>query len=269
MKGSGKSERFAALRRAARVWAIAAIHGEAQRLSALHAALESRFGPGDRLVYLGNYLGCGPSIVETMDELLRFRRALIARPGLFAYDVVYLRGSQEEMWQKLQQLQFAVNPREVLDWMLSRGVASTLVAYGGDPKQGMAAARDGAISITRWTNQLRAGVAKMPGHQILLSSLRRAAYTDDGALLFVHAGVDTSRPLEAQGDVLWWGGSSFGEWAAPYQGFKRVVRGFDAAHSGLVRTAHSLSIDGGSGFGGKLAAVCVDRTGEVVERIEV
>lgn len=265
MKGN---EKFAALHRATRVWAIAAIHGEARRLAAVHAALEPRFGPGDRLVYLGNYLGCGPQVVETMDELLRFRRALIARPGMFNYDVVYLRGSQEEMWQKLQQLQFAINPREVLDWMLSRGVAATLTAYGGDPKQGLAAARDGAVSITRWTNQLRAGVARHLGHQILLSSLRRAAFTDDGALLFVHAGVDPSRPLEAQRDVLWWGSGGFGEWPAPYQGFRRVVRGFDLAHAGLVRTQHSLSVDGGCGYGGKLIAVCLDTAGEIVERIE-
>jgi serine/threonine protein phosphatase 1 len=103
---------------------------------------------------------------------------------------------------------------------------------------------------------------------MLLSSLRRAAYTDDRALLFVHAGVDASRPLEAQGDVLWWGASGFGEWRTPYQGFRLVVRGFDPAHAGLVGSAYSLSIDGGSGFGGKLMAVCVDRTGEVAERIE-
>lgn len=262
------SERFAALRRAQRVWAVAAIHGDAQRLAAIHAGLEQRFASGDRLVYLGNYLGRGAAVVETMDELLRFRRALIAQPGMFAYDVVYLRGSQEEMWQKLQQLQFAVNPREVLDWMLSHGVAATLTAYGGDIKQGLAAARDGAVSITRWTNQLRAGVAKMPGHQALLSSLRRAAYTDDGALLFVHAGVDASRPLEAQRDVLWWGASGFGQWQAPYQGFRLVVRGYDHGHGGMTRTPFGLTVDDGCGFGGKLTAVCVDATGEVVEWIE-
>src|SRR5262249_39954467 len=118
-RAMNRSERFAPLRRAARVWAIAAIHGEAQRLASIHAALSPRFGAGDRLVYLGNYLGRGSDIVATIDELLRFRREIIARPGTFAYDLVYLRGSQEEMWQKLQQLQFAINPREVLDWMMS------------------------------------------------------------------------------------------------------------------------------------------------------
>jgi serine/threonine protein phosphatase 1 len=262
------SERFAALRRASRVWAVAAIHGEAERLAGIHAALEPRFAPGDRLVYLGNYLGRGAGVIATVNELLRFRRALIARPGLFAYDIAYLRGTQEEMWQKLQQLQFAINPREVLDWMLSHGVAATLAAYGGDARQGLAAARDGAMSITRWTNQLRAGVAAMPGHRDLLSGLRRAAYTDDGALLFVHAGVDASRPLEAQGDVLWWGTSGFGQWNAPYQGFRLVVRGYDHAHGGMVRGPFGLTIDDGCGFGGKLIAACLDRGGEVIEWIE-
>lgn len=262
------SERFAPLRRAARVWAVAAIHGEVGRLASLHAALAPRFTSGDRLVYLGNYLGRGAEIVTTVNELLRFRRELIARPNLFAYDIAYLRGSQEEMWQKLQQLQFAINPREVLEWMISHGVGATLTAYGGDVKKGLAAAREGATSITRWTNQLRSGVAGYPGHQALLSSLKRAAYTDDGSLLFVHAGVDSSRPLEAQGDALWWGGTGFGHWHEPYEGHRLVVRGYDHGHGGMTRGPFSLTIDDGCGFGGNLVAACIDRSGEVVEWIE-
>jgi serine/threonine protein phosphatase 1 len=262
------SDRFAPLRRAARVWAIAAVHGESQRLASLHAALSPRFTVGDRLVYLGNYLGRGGDIAGTIDELLRFRREIIARPGVFAYDVAYLRGSQEEMWQKLQQLQFAINPREVLDWMLSHGVGATLAAYGGDAKKGMAAARDGAVSITRWTSQMRAGLAGHPGHQALLSSLKRAAFTDDGSLLFVHAGIDATRPLAAQGDALWWGASGFGHWQAPYEGYRLVVRGYDHGHGGMTRGPFSLTIDDGCGFGGNLVAACIDRGGEVIEWIE-
>lgn len=262
------SEKFVPLRRAARVWAVAAIHGEAQRLAALHRALATRFEPGDRLVYLGNYIGRGTEIVATVDELLRFRREIIARPGMFAYDVVYLRGSQEEMWQKLQQLQFAVNPREVLEWMLSHGVGTTIAAYGADAQKGIAAARDGAVSITRWTNQLRAGVAGHAGHQALLSSLKRAAYTDDGSMLFVHAGIDASRPLAAQRDALWWGASGFGHWDAPYENYRLVVRGYDHGHGGMTRGPFALTIDDRCGFGGKLIAACLDRGGEVIEWIE-
>ncbi|MBI3707510.1 MAG: hypothetical protein HY246_07515 [Proteobacteria bacterium] len=264
-----EQDRFATLKRAARLWTVASIHGEASRLAALHAALGPRLGPHDRLVYLGNYFGHGREIVATVNELLRFRRHVIAQPRMFASDVVFLRGSQEEMWQKLLQLQFAVNPREVLGWMLSQGAEATLVAYGGDASRGMVAARDGAVSITRWTTALRQAMAVHPGHQALLSSLRRAAFTDDSKLLFVHAGLDPSRPLGAQSDSFWWGSSAFAKLTEPYQGFRLIVRGFDRAHGGLVRNAVTLTIDAGCGFGGHLLAVCLSPDGDIVDRIEV
>ena len=84
-------EKFAILRKSQRVWAVAAIHGEAARLDALHREIERRFAPGDRLVYLGNYLGHGAEVRATLDKLLAFRRELIARPGMFAADA----GSKE------------------------------------------------------------------------------------------------------------------------------------------------------------------------------
>ena len=72
---------FATLRAARRIWAVASIHGEADRLRALHQALGARFLYGDRLVYLGNILGRGARVRETVDEVLAFRRALLAQPG--------------------------------------------------------------------------------------------------------------------------------------------------------------------------------------------
>src|SRR3546814_19707866 len=76
-------EKFAVLRRCRRVWAVAAIHGEVERLDSLHIALGERFAVGDRLVYLGNYLGHGPAVTATVDRLLSFPRAPIAQPGMF------------------------------------------------------------------------------------------------------------------------------------------------------------------------------------------
>jgi serine/threonine protein phosphatase 1 len=261
--------KFAKVRHAARIWAVAAIHGDAPRLTALHDALAERFEETDRLVYLGNYLGRGRDIVATIDELLRFRRELIAQPRMFASDIVYLRGSQEEMWQKLLQLQFAIDPKQVLEWMLTQGVEATIAAYGGDPRKGIAAARDGAMSITRWTSGLRAGMAARPGHQSLVSALRRAAYSDTGHLLFVHAGVDPSRPLSAQSDSLWWGSAGFAKLDAPYEGFKLVVRGHDRAHGGVVRANYTLTVDAGCGYGGPLCAVCLSPEGELLDKIEI
>jgi serine/threonine protein phosphatase 1 len=269
------TEKFAILRRATRVWAVAAIHGEAGRIAGLHDELARRLVAGDRLVYLGNYFGHGREIIATVDEILRFRRWFIAQPLMFASDAAYLRGSQEEMWQKLLQLQFAVNPREVLDWMLAQGLGATLAAYGGTPARALAAARDGPRSITRWTSELRQAIALRAGHQPLLSALRRAAYTDDGRLLFVHAGLDPARPLSAQSDSLWWGSPAFARLEQPYEGFQLVVRGFDRAHSGLrsgaplVGGPFTLTADGGCGFGGPLVAACLSAAGELVDQIAV
>ncbi|SVD03386.1 uncharacterized protein METZ01_LOCUS356240, partial [marine metagenome] len=77
---------IAVLKAARRVWAVSAVHGEVDRLRAIHNQLEQHFTPGDRLVYLGNYLGYGPRIIETVDELLLLRRAMLARFNLFDGD---------------------------------------------------------------------------------------------------------------------------------------------------------------------------------------
>ena len=261
------SEIFARLVRPQRIWAVAAIHGDAPRLIELHAALAARLGKGDRLVYLGGYLGHGAGIAATLDELVRFRRLFLARRLAFPGDIAFLRGSQEEMWQKLLQLQFAPNPREVLQWMLDHGVGATLEAYGGDPRQGLSAARDGALAITRWTGSLRAALDAHPGHRQLLTGIKRYALTQDGALLFVHAGVDPGKPLDLQRDVLWWGGANILELEAPYGSFRRIVRGYDRRHGGLVESPHAVSLDGGSGFGGPLIAACFAPDGTLLDSI--
>src|ERR1700761_9048224 len=90
--------RFGLLVGRRRVWAVSSIHAEVERLRTIHVAIERRLQPGDALVYLGNMIGRGTAVRETVDELLSFRRAFISRPGAFASDLVYLRGSQEEMW---------------------------------------------------------------------------------------------------------------------------------------------------------------------------
>jgi serine/threonine protein phosphatase 1 len=263
-----QGDKYAILRRCRRVWAVASIHSQAQRLTALHRSLEEQFQPGDRLVYLGNATGHGTAATETIDELLAFRRRIIARPGMFAADVAHLRGSQEEMWFKLLQLQLAPNPREVLDWMLAQGVDATIAAYGGDVGQGRALAAQGAVALTRWTGSLRAAMQRHAGHEARMTALRRAAYTDDATLLFVHAGLDPNRPLTAQNDSLWWNAGGFGRLDHAFDGFRRVIRGFDRAHAGIRVNPFTTSIDAGCGFGGPLIAACFDPGGEIVAVIE-
>ncbi len=260
--------RFATLVGCRRVWAVSAIHAEHDRLRRFHDALFARLRPLDGLVYLGNMIGRGAALNETVEELLAFRREFLARRFALAKDLVFLRGSQEEMWQKLLELQFAPNPVEVLTWMLDHGIGGALAAYGADPRQGLAACRAGPVTITRWTASLRSAINAAPGHASLLTALRRAAFTADGALLFVHAGLDPSQPLTAQQDSFWWGGAGFLDQAVPYAGFRKIVRGFDRHHGGLQVTAHAVSIDRGCGFGGPLACACLALDGSIEESFE-
>lgn len=259
---------FSILAPGRRVWAIGAIHGEADRLRQLHAALGERMARSDRLVYLGNYLGYGPDVIGVQDEMLAFRRRTIARHGTFACDVAFLRGAQEEMWRKLLQLQFATSPGEVLEWIVGQGVEATLRGYRQDSRDAKVACREGALAIAKWTVQVRNAMRLRPGHEELLSSLRRAAYTAGGELLFVAAGVDPSRPLKQQGDVFWWGSGYFSKLAAPYETFRRVVRGFSRTRGGVDLESYGATIDGGAGFGGTLNAVCFGYDGSTLDWIE-
>jgi serine/threonine protein phosphatase 1 len=262
---SSEQSIFATLRGESRVWAIAAIHGQVDQLAVLHCQLSQKFQPGDQIVYLGNYSGHGRSVRQTIDELLLFRRAILAREGSDCADIVFLRGAQEEMWQKLLQLQFAPNPLEVLQWMVGQGIEPTIEAYGASVQEAILASRDGTLSLTRWTSQLRQNLRVHDGHATLMSVLRHAAFTENSSLLFVHAGIDPQRPLSAQSDSFWWGGSGFASIDHPYGGYRRVIRGFDRSHNGLQETPFTMSIDGGCGFGGNLMAVQFGPDGSLLQ----
>ena len=261
---SSEQSIFATLRAERRVWAVSALHGEAARLGALHQQIYPAFEPGDQLVYTGNYSGHGSLVRETIDEMLLFRRAVLAIPGTECEDVVFLRGAQEEMWQKLLQLQFAPNPVQVLKWMVGQGIEPTITAYGASVDEAIIAQREGTLALTRWTTQLRQNVRAYDGHNALMSALRHAAFTEDGSLLFVHAGIDPHRPLSAQSDSFWWGGSGFSSITEPYNGYRRVVRGFDRRREGLQETPYTVSLDAGAGFGGPLMAALFAPDGAIL-----
>ena len=261
--------RFAVLPTCRICWAVGAVHGRAETLAHLHKRLDRLIQPGDCLVYLGNLLGHSDAVAQAVDEALRFRRRVLAMPGMEPGDVVFLRGGQEEMWHRLLQIQFAANPGEVLDWMLAHGLAGTLAAYGGDAAQGRDAARRGAVALTDWTNRMRAQMRHHDGHVAFMSALKRGAYTQNNALLFVNAGLDPRRPLVEQTDSFWWSGNEFDAMTRPYAPFHRIVRGFDARRRGISIRPHAVSLDSGCGFSGSLSAMGFDADGEIVETVEV
>lgn len=269
------TDTIARLRGSRRIWAIASVHGVAARLAGVAAQIVPRLQPHDLLVFMGNLVGGPPGgeppdIAATLDIALKLRRTVLARPGARACDVVFLRGAQEEMWSKLDQLPFAVNPRDVLRWMLHHGVGATIEAYAGPDAiaEGLRAASGGPMTTARWTAALRAAVRAHAGHEPLYTAVKRAALSEDGRLLFVNHGVDPTRPLDRQGDSFWWGAAQpFELIAQPFAGVQRAVRGFDRAHPGVVSGAVGMTIDGGCGFGGPLMAVLFDHDGRELERL--
>lgn len=268
------TDTIARLRAGRRIWAIASVHGVASRLATLAARIVPRLQSRDAIVFMGNLVG-GPSggeppdVAATLDIALKLRRTVLARPGGRACDVVFLRGAQEEMWSKLDQLHFAVNPRDVLRWMLHHGVGATIEAYAGHEAiaEGLRAVSGGPMTTARWTGALRAAVRTRPGHEPLYTAVKRAALSEDGRLLFVNHGVDPTRPLDRQGDSFWWGAAApFERIAGPFAGVQRAVRGFDRGHPGVVSGAVGVTVDGGCGFGGPLLALLLDRDGRELER---
>ena len=263
MEHNPHSEKFGCLSYARRVWAVSCIHGELDPLREVHQKISDRWQHGDRLVYLGNYLGHGSDIKGVMDELLQFRIDRLCLPGMEPEDIVYLRGAQEEMLRKLLQIQLASDPQGVFNWMVEHGIAATLEAYGQSEQEARGYLREGILATTRWTGRLRDTIQSYPGHNDILISLRRAAYSMDGELLFVHAGIDPSRPVTEQTDTFWWGSGYFDKIETPYSGFKRVIRGYDRNHDGVVETGHTISLDSGCGFEGPLSAACISLDGEI------
>ena len=263
--------RFSALGSPKTVWAISSIHADVERLTNIHNAVFERITPGDRLLYLGNYTGFGVYSRETIDELLAFRRLVLAQPGMKPDDITYLRGAQEDMWQRLTQLQFDRNPVDTLLWMMGNGMGTTMQSYDICAHNGITAAKEGILSLTRWTNSIRTQLRQNPGHDCFMTHSRRAAYThyeDRYPLLFVNAGLDPQRSLEEQEDNLCWAFEEFESMTDSYAPFEKVVRGFDPNHQGVMLNCITATLDGGCGFGGSLVCAGMTGNGDIFELLE-
>lgn len=256
-----------------RIWVVSAIHGELERLISIQQSIYEKFRPGDRLVYTGNYLGgTHAKPIKTLDELLHFRRTLMAKPGVFAEDIVYLRGMQEELFGKLLQIQFAPNAGQVVDWMLKRhpDLDSVLKAYGTSLTEVSRITREGILNLTRWSVALKNRIRTEPGHEKFFTVLRLAAFTEhkhsnDNNLLFVHAGLDPEKPLAAQGDQFWWAFKGFNQISTPYSPFRAVIRGHDPEGQGVHVSPGYVTLDGGCGHGGQLVCAQMSNTGDIIE----
>jgi serine/threonine protein phosphatase 1 len=70
-----KDQCFLSLGAPNRIWAISAVHAELDKLTNIHDQLFDQISPGDRIVYLGNYIGYGDWPSETIDHIATWSKS--------------------------------------------------------------------------------------------------------------------------------------------------------------------------------------------------
>jgi len=225
-----------------RIWAIGSIHSKFDSLKSIKNHILSNFNRGDKLVFLGNVIGLGNKGKQTITSILDLRFKLMAKHCLDSNEIVFLRGSQEEMFLKLMQLQTAPYPLDIVSWMFDHGVDKTIESYGFSKNEAKEISSQGAISISKWTSKLNLVVSKIQGHKNYFSNLKHAAFSSSKKILFVNRGVDVTRPLSAQNDCFWWGYQNFSEINKPYGSFCRIVRGYQSEHLNNLENIKSKTV---------------------------
>ena len=262
---------FSDIGRPTKVWSIPAIHAQLEQLTRIHDHILEHIKPGERILYHGNYTGYGVDAVNCIHEILAFRRMVLAIPGFIPSDIIYLKGRQELIWEKLFQLHYAPDPVNVFLWMLGNGLSETLNDYGISRHDGLEACKAGCISTAKWLNVVRKAIGAQAGHETFIRQFKRGAFTSQDTtypMLFVHAGLNPVQTLCAQGDNLWWGAEHFENMDRPYKPFEKVVRGFDPEHRGMHLNCITATVDDGCGFGGNLISVGFEEDGSASTILE-
>jgi len=153
----------------ARTYALSDIHGCLDKLRRLVAHCETdAAGGGAKFMFLGDYIDRGPD----SRSVIEFIMAMQARDP---DGVTCLVGNHEDL-----ALNAIDDPREIDLWVDRNSGDRTLASYG------VARPSDLPADHIAWLRALK-------------------THHDDGLRFFVHAGIDPSRPLDAQHrrDMLW------------------------------------------------------------------
>lgn len=199
------------------IYAIGDIHGSQQKLRKL-IILCKRHAEGRPMVVvlLGDYIDRGPESASVIRTVIELQSELGER-------VIALKGNHEAM--ALGVIDGATAP----PYWLAQGGAATLRSYAAK------SARDLPADHVQWLRSLRLSY-------------------DDGRRLFVHAGIDPQKPLDAQHerDLLWI--------REPFLSDQRdhgrlIVHGHTPLATGTPELrANRLNLDTGAVFGGPLTA---------------
>ncbi len=226
-----KETNFVELKNASRIWAIGSIHSNVKSFNSIKKFITENFRENDKIIFLGNVIGLGEYSKEAITSVVNLRFELMSKFKLKPREIIFLRGAQEEMFNKILQLQIAPNPLEIISWIFEHGVDKTLESYGFSRKEVLSVASSGTVSLSKWTSKLNKSIIQNPGHKEYFLNLKHAAYSSSKKILFVNRGVDITRPLSAQNDCFWWGYQNFSTVKKPYKTFVRIVRGYESAHN--------------------------------------
>jgi serine/threonine protein phosphatase 1 len=207
-----------------RVYAIGDVHGRDDLLARLHAAIAADWAaaPAERaaVVHLGDYVDRGPDSPGVV-------RRIAGPPPIAGAEWVLLRGNHEVMM--LDAIAPDAPPEMQFLWQANGGRA-TLAAYRGPVPE-----RD---------RQILRGLAL---------SWRAGDY------LFVHAGINPRKPLEAQSEKdLLWMREPFLSWPDKLEAV--VVHGHTPAPEPEV-LQHRIGIDTGAAGGGALTCLVLEGDG--------
>jgi serine/threonine protein phosphatase 1 len=206
-----------------RCYVIGDIHGCLEELAHLIEGLPLE--PGDRLVFLGDYVDRGPDSRGVLTYILNLQK----RDEL---ELICLKGNHEDMFMAYLGL-----PGQHGDMFLYNGGLATLYSYGVKPKQVSA---DGIL-------------AEIAAEHIeFLKSLKR--YFVMEPFIFVHAGIHPLKPLEQQTDTdLLWIRNEF--ISHPHRLPYTVVFGHTPRNSVLFDLPYKIGLDTGLVYGNKLSCL--------------
>ncbi len=205
-----------------RIFAIGDIHGCLKKVKALMERIPIRWGSGDMLVFLGDYVDRGPDpagVVQFMVEL----------QAEYAASVICLKGNHEVMF---------------MDFLKNGATPTAFLGFGGDKTLK-------SYGIPLDTPGREAARLIPFSHLQFLKSLPRCLETDKYFL--VHAGVKPGVPLKKQKeeDMLWIRHKFI---KSDYDWDKRIIFGHTPFDTPLLKP-NKIGIDTGAVYGGRLTCL--------------
>ena len=232
-----------------RFWVFPQIQGDSHQLHLALERLKPEVQRGDGFVFLGSQIGQGGGSLDVAEQLFSLQKRAHG-------PVVWLRGIQEELLNRLLTLHLAPNPALVLNWMeQEHAIGALLASLQVDMAPLRAAAAAGVAPLAAALADVRAKVHPLLAY---LEACSRAAVSDNGRVLFVHGGVDPARPLSLQTDAFWWGHPDFFRLATHYTSFDQVYSTLVPEGVQQVKGPGRLAFDSGAGRGGLLQLHCVN-----------